>query len=71
MSAFCQLFQHLKRCGSVTSPRGQKTLELENHLAVFAPYERFANFPSRKLSLSYIKDEVRWYLRGDSADLSI
>lgn len=57
--------------GQIISPRGQKTLEIENALCTFKPYERFANFPSRKLSLNYIKYELLWYLKGNPNDLSI
>jgi len=71
MSTFKSMYQRLKDHGKLVTPRGQKTLEIENALTVFEPYERFANFPSRKLSLSYIKDEILWYLRGDLYDLSI
>lgn len=71
MSSFSKIFKDLSINGLIISPRGQKTLELENYLAVFEPYERFANFPSRKLSLNYIKAELLWYLKGDPQDLSI
>jgi thymidylate synthase len=71
MNTFKAMYQRLKDHGKFVSPRGQKTLEIENALTVFEPYERFANFPSRKLNLNYIKDEILWYLRGDLYDLSI
>ena len=71
MSSFSDIFHDLKSSGSIVSPRGQRTLELTDYLAKFKPYERFANFPSRKLSLPYIKKELLWYLRGDKYDLSI
>lgn len=71
MSSFSRIFHDLKLDGEVVNPRGQKTLELTNYLAALEPYERFANFPSRKLSLPYIRAELLWYLRGDKADLSI
>ena len=71
MSGFSNIFHDLKSSGSIVSPRGQRTLELTDYLARFKPYERFANFPSRKLSLPYIKQEFRWYLKGDPHDLSI
>lgn len=71
MSSFKKIFQHVLAKGRLVYPRGQKTLEVENALCVFLPYERFAAFPSRKLSLNYIKEEFCWYLRGDMYDLSI
>jgi thymidylate synthase len=71
MSSFKKIFNHVLSSGRVSSPRGQKTLEVENALCTFLPYERFATFPSRKLSLAYIKTELLWYLKGDMYDLSI
>lgn len=71
MSTFKSMYKRLQSEGKLISPRGQKTLEIENALTIFGPYERFSSFPSRKLSLNYIKDEIIWYLRGNLYDLSI
>lgn len=71
MSSFNSIFRKILKEGKIVSPRGQKTLELQNETCHFFPYERFANFPSRKLSLNYIRKELCWYLKGDPKDLSI
>jgi len=71
MSTFNGMYHRIKKHGKIISPRGQKTLEIENAVTVFQPYERFANFPSRKLSLNYVREELLWYLKGDREDLSI
>ena len=71
MRSFSLTFRHLRQHGWLTKPRGEKTLEIINTAITFEPYERFANFPSRKLSIPYIKAELLWYLRGDRTDLSI
>ena len=52
-------------------PRGLLIKELENFSYTFPPYCRWMNFEARKLSLKYIKAELRWYLHGDPTDLSI
>lgn len=70
-TTFSQVYKDLKYLGEEVSPRGQRTVELLNYSYALAPYDRFAAFPSRKLSLPYIKAELRWYLRGDRRDLSI
>jgi len=68
---FKNIFENLKEFGSICSPRGMKIIELENFTYEFPPYVRFCNFKSRKLNLQYIKDEFKWYLKGDLHDLSI
>lgn len=71
MSNFNQIYHDLLRHGQRVRPRGQLVLELEDYAYQLDPYERFASYPSRKLNLGYIQTELRWYLRGDLADLSI
>ena len=51
--------------------RGLKTKELRNYQMIFKPYQRFINFPSRKLNLQYITQELYWYFNADKHDLSI
>lgn len=63
------LFSLLK--GKEISPRGLLCKELENYSFSLSPYVRFFNFESRKLNISYIKQEFLWYLRGNRYDLSI
>lgn len=68
---FLEIFSRLKKEGKFFSPRGLKVLEIENFHFDFPPYIRFMNFESRKLNLSYIKEEFKWYLRGNRFDSSI
>jgi len=65
------IYRDLKIKGIITKPRGLKILEVENFNHIFKPYERFINYPSRKLNLKYIKKEFLWYLKGDKYDTSI
>ena len=68
---FLEIFKKLKKEGVMISPRGQKTIEIENFSYSLPPYVRFCNFKSRKLNIDYIKKESLWYLRGDMFDTSI
>lgn len=68
---FRQVFAQLITHGIEVSPRGQKTIEVENFQYTFPPFVRFCNFTSRNLKMSYIKKEFLWYLKGDKHDLSI
>lgn len=68
---FQNIFLDLKQKGKLVSPRGDKVLEIENYNYVLPPYVRFCNFEARKLNLKYIKEEFKWYLKGDRFDLSI
>lgn len=71
VTTFKEIYHDLLTKGKESSPRGQKTIELENYQFTLPAYERFTNFPSRKMSLDYIKWELQWYLKGDRYDLSI
>ena len=71
LTTFKQIYQDLWQNGERTSPRGQLTVELINYAYTLSPYDRFAAFPSRNLSIPYIKKELLWYLGGDLSDLSI
>lgn len=57
--------------GQTVFPRGIETREIQAATYVLQPYERFCNFPSRKLNLPYIKKEMLWYIKGDRFDQSI
>lgn len=59
------IYEDLAERGNEYSPRGQKTLEIENYIFEGDPYNRFANFDERNLSLKYICGEFLWYLSGD------
>ena len=71
LNGFMEVLAHLDLHGERVGPRGMVTLEVENLTYQLPAYERFMSFPSRKLSLDYIRDELRWYLKGDKTDLSI
>ena len=66
-----RLYRDLYFHGEEIEVRGLQTKELQNYQIVFKPYQRFINFPSRKLNLSYIKYELYWYFNADKHDLSI
>lgn len=66
-----EVFTHIFKYGSEIAPRGQKTLEVENHQLHLGPRQRWCNFEARKLKVEYVRREFRWYLRGDPKDLSI
>jgi len=66
-----QLYQCLKEYGHWTTPRGEKTLEIENFTYTTGPYVRFNSFAGRNFNLKYLKREMAWYLRADPTDLSI
>lgn len=68
---FLSIFGALKQNGNISSPRGLKVIECEDFSYFLTPYNRFCNFKSRKLNIQYIKDEFKWYLKGDAHDLSI
>ncbi len=65
------MFSDLLNNGRVTSPRGQKVLEIENYQMDLSKADRFSNFTARKMNLQYIKEEFKWYLRADPFDASI
>jgi len=68
---FLKIFQDLANKGKFVSPRGQLIKEIENYNYVLPPFVRFSSFKSRKLSISYLKKEFLWYLKGDKYDTSI
>lgn len=70
-NTFLQVFKNLITTGSMVAPRNQRTVECENFSYVLKPYERFCNFPSRRLNIAYIKKEFLWYLNADRFDDSI
>lgn len=68
---FSRIFFDLEEKGIEVSPRGQLIKEIENYKYELPPYVRFCNFKDRKLSISYLKKEFLWYLKGDKFDTSI
>jgi thymidylate synthase len=71
MDSFMKIYTDVLKLGSVVSPRGLRVIEIEDYSYTLRPYERFQNFPSRKMNLRYIKDEFLWYVKGDRFDTSI
>lgn len=59
------IYKDLNEDGDMYSPRGQQTLEIEDYQFEGDPYNRFANFEERNLSLKYICGEFLWYMSGD------
>jgi thymidylate synthase len=70
MNSFYKIYKDLSK-GKEVSPRGYLIKELENYNYDLQPYERFPSFVARKLSISYLKKEFLWYLKGDRYDASI
>lgn len=68
---FLMVYDDLLNMGKISSPRGQKIVELEDYMFTLQPYDRFTSFRARKLSLKYIKAELLWYMRGDPYDTMI
>lgn len=65
-----KIFDDLKNKGKLFSPRGQKTLEIEDYVINFHPInDRFCSFKDRNLSLKYLVGEMSWFLKGDPNDL--
>lgn len=66
------IFNALKKNGRLLSPRGQKTIEIEDFCVEFDPLrDTFCTFTERNLSLRYLAGEFAWYLGGDRNDLRI
>jgi len=70
-NTFYKMYKDIADNGKTVSPRGQKTLEIENYGFYIPKYVRFCNFDIRKLNVDYIKREFLWYLNGDKYDTSI
>lgn len=68
---FKDIFKNLQSDGMLVSPRGQLIKEIQNYMYILPPFIRFCNFTDRKLSISYLKKEFLWYLKGDKFDASI
>ncbi len=68
---FARIYDVLQYNGKLTSPRGAKTLEVENFTYTLAPYVRFNPFLVRNLNINYIKRELAWYIKADNTDMSI
>lgn len=57
--------------GARVAPRGLPIREVENFHVNLPPRCRWMTFEARRFKLDYLKAELRWYLKGDPADLSI
>ena len=65
------LYHLLKEKGEWISPRGLKSLEIQNFTYSLGPYVRFNTFQGRNFNLKYLKREIAWYIKADPTDLSI
>ena len=68
---FQDIYRRLRNEGKLVSPRGLTVLEVENFTYELPPYVRFPSFAPRNLKLDYIREEFKWYLKGDPYDLTI
>jgi len=66
-----EMYKDLWENGVEINPRGELTKELLNYSFELEPYDRFYNFEGRKFNLSYLKNEMLWYLKGGRFDTSI
>jgi thymidylate synthase len=62
---FLQVYKDLKTKGELSSPRGQKVLEIQDYMITIPARERFTSYRARKFNLDYAKLEMLWYLTGD------
>ena len=69
-TSFRRIFRAFKDA-QLVSPRGQLIKELENFSYTLPPFVRFQSFECRKFNLSYVKNEMMWYLKGERFDTSI
>lgn len=61
-----KIFKDLKENGKEYSPRGFKTLEIENYVFELDPIkDKLCSFKERKISLKYLFAEYFWFLSGD------
>jgi len=65
---FLQLYHDVAARGVETCPRGQRVLEVEDHMFTMRPHEKFTSFKARKFNLNYLKTEFLWYLRAEPDD---
>jgi thymidylate synthase len=65
------IYKDLHFRGNKYSPRGMKTLEIENYQFTGDPRFKICNFRERKISLKYLVKELLWYLSGDRNNESI
>lgn len=71
-AAWKRIFHDLQTKGLMLSPRGQKTLEIENYTVELDPLrDRFCSFDARNFSMKYLAGEFAWYLSGDRDDRRI
>tara|TARA_R100000742_G_C4277910_1_gene100186 strand:+ start:2070 stop:2759 length:690 start_codon:yes stop_codon:yes gene_type:complete len=64
--AFIKICKELCTNGTIVSPRGLKTKEIQNCLIEFNGYNSpIITLSERKLSNKYLEAEMEWYLNGD------
>jgi len=68
---FLSVYKDLRDKGKITSPRGQKVLEIQDYMFTMGPRQRFTSYNARNFNLDYAKFEMVWYLTGDKWNDSI
>lgn len=69
---WAEMFTALRGRGKIISPRGERTIEIEDyHIDLDPLRDRFCTYRARDLSLRYLAGEFGWYLAGDPNDTII
>ena len=64
---FIKTAKEMLNNGNYSSPRGLKTIELENvWLELENPRFNLVNLPARNISTDYLDGEMKWYLSGST-----
>jgi thymidylate synthase len=72
MEIIKQLYGDITRNGIKMNTRGNWVKEMPCPMAMaFQPDEWFIHFTDLKLKWKYVKEELKWYIKGDRKDLSI
>ena len=62
---FSKISRELIEHGTLISPRGMQTLELQHVWLELTNMQKcIVNLKSRKINKSYLKNELKWYLSG-------
>ena len=62
---YIEICKTILKHGKYISPRGLKTLEIQHAwLELTNPLKCIVNLKSRKINKNYLKNELKWYLKG-------
>lgn len=62
---FVSIAQYMLDNGVYSSPRGKKTLELQNvWLTLHNPLDPIVSLPARNINMEYLHGEFQWYVSG-------